>query len=66
MGDSQEQISYDYFHPINDVSIFVKNIKKSDLFDFTSMKLNKDIYFIIECFNLLRDASIYYLNMKKF
>ena len=42
-------------HPtsINYLSIFVKNIKESIFFDFTSMELNKDSYFVIECFNLL-------------
>jgi hypothetical protein len=55
LGNSPEQVAYDYFHPtsINYLSIFVKNIKESIFFDFTSMELNKDSYFVIECFNLL-------------
>ena len=55
LGNSPEQVSYDYLHPtsINYLSIFVKNIKESVFFDFISMELNKDSYFVIECFNLL-------------
>ena len=39
LGNSPEQVAYDYFHPtsINYLSIFVKNIKESIFFDFTSM-----------------------------
>lgn len=61
LGNSPQQVSYDYFHPtsINYLSFFVKTIKESIFFDFTSMELNKDSYFVIECFKLMFEHEIF-------
>lgn len=55
LGGSPEEVSRDFYHPtsINYLSFFVKSKDSGFFFDFTSMELSKDAYFVIECFRLL-------------
>ena len=55
LGGSPEELSRDYYHTtsINYLTIFVKTLNFGIFFDFTSMELTKDSYFVIECFKML-------------
>ena len=52
MGGSPEEVSYDFYHPItiNYISFFIYTNQTGIFFDFSSMELSKDAYFVIECF----------------
>ena len=55
LGGSPEELSRDYYHTtsINYLTIFVKTLNFWIFFDFTSMELTKDSYFVIECCKML-------------
>ena len=60
MGGSPEEVSRDFYHhtSINYLSIFVKTKGMDGIFfDFTSMELAKDVYFVIECLKIVFSHS---------
>ena len=52
LGGSPEEVSYDFYNPttINYISFFIYINQTGIFFDFSSMEISKDAYFIIECF----------------
>ena len=55
LGGSPEEKSREFYQKtnINYLSIFVKTKQTGVFFDFTSLELAKDAYFVIECFDIL-------------
>ena len=55
LGGSPEEKSREFYQTtsINYLSIFMKTKKSGIFFDFTSLELSKDSYYVIECFDIL-------------